>query len=813
MNESTSGHRMRPLVRVLRPGALLGALALLAIGCGGGEDPAAPAAANAPAPGEPAAQTASEGAAPAPVQAEVCGGYRFTCLLRAAGDVLCSGLNASGQLGDGTGRESRAFVAVSGIADAIDLGCGKGHACAVLRSGEVRCWGENTDGQLGNGGSASTLVPVAVAGISDAVQVEGGSAFSCARRRGGEVSCWGEGSRGNLGSGAREDSPSPVQVAMLDDAIDISLGSNFACAARESGEAVCWGAGSSGQLGRGEGGDRDSERPVPALGLEGVTRIAAGTSHVCAIAGEQTFCWGNNRSKQLGQGEEAEPPEALAPIEVAAAAGLRAISSGDAQTCGIKADGTGICWGSSTLGRAYVRDAPRHSPGAIDDLANLTSLMVQGNHGCALQEGTNLLCWGFNMHGEHAMDDVSNSAKSAPRLCAEDIAAIEPAPSSVPTFAPGAATEEAIRGHLAFGESHACGVLADGRVRCFGSNSRGQLGIGNTAAQPSDGGLAVVGISDAVQVAAALSRTCVRRRGGEVACFGDYWNSAAELELGASLPQPIAGITDATDLIMGGDVSCVRHADGGYSCWGSNFSGQLGNGGTESDATPSRVSIGEELEGLALAGTTSCAIRAGKALCWGSGSNGLLGDEELRRSLEPMEIPRLSGVTQLSGYGGTMCAIHRGGKVSCWGSNSRGLLGQEDRDGKSAIPVEIRGIRNAEELRIGKSTACAIVRGGEAFCWGANGAGQTGHGETEPTYVTTAWNVLHPEGSPAAAFGPYAMMGCGDGFCCGLHQSGEISCQGNTPLRGETGLFGLGGRRSASPIPAAGISLPAIAAE
>ncbi len=90
------------------------------------------------------------------------GGYH-TCVRRASGAVVCWGLNEHGELGDGTtSHSSCAFglapvdcsytpVVVSGLADAVDLSAGWGHACARRASGAVVCWGLNVYGQLGDG--------------------------------------------------------------------------------------------------------------------------------------------------------------------------------------------------------------------------------------------------------------------------------------------------------------------------------------------------------------------------------------------------------------------------------------------------------------------------------------------------------------------------------------------------------------------------------------------------------------------------------------------------------------------------------------
>jgi alpha-tubulin suppressor-like RCC1 family protein len=69
-----------------------------------------------------------------------------------------------------------------------------------------------------------------------------------------------------------------------------------------SGGAVkCWGDNGNGRLGDGTFINRRS--PTDAPGLSGVTALAAGIEHTCAlISGGAVKCWGNNEEGQLGDG-------------------------------------------------------------------------------------------------------------------------------------------------------------------------------------------------------------------------------------------------------------------------------------------------------------------------------------------------------------------------------------------------------------------------------------------------------------------------------------------------------------------------------
>jgi alpha-tubulin suppressor-like RCC1 family protein len=67
--------------------------------------------------------------------------------------------------------------------------------------------------------------------------------------------------------------------------------------------------------------------------------------------------------------------------------------------------------------------------------------------------------------------------------------------------------------------------------------------------------------------------------------------------------------------------------DGAAYCWGQNLRGQLGDGTTESRATPVRVSGEQRFRTLEAGGAITCGNGTdGNEYCWGHNQNGQLGD-------------------------------------------------------------------------------------------------------------------------------------------------------------------------------------------
>jgi alpha-tubulin suppressor-like RCC1 family protein len=92
--------------------------------------------------------------------------------------------------------------------------------------------------------------------------------------------------------------------------------------------------------------------PVPVAGLGGVTTLAAGSTHTCALLDNGTVrCWGN---AILGQSGTATPANAFTidvPTTVAGVAGATSVVAGDNFTCALVTGGSVKCWGENTSGQ------------------------------------------------------------------------------------------------------------------------------------------------------------------------------------------------------------------------------------------------------------------------------------------------------------------------------------------------------------------------------------------------------------------------------------------------------------------------------
>ena len=197
------------------------------------------------------------------------------------------------------------------------LSAGWLHTCAVMDAGGLKCWGRNTYGQLGDNTQTHRNTPLGVVGLTGGVlQVAGGQAHTCAVTTSGAAKCWGLGTSGQLGNRSAAGSFIPSDVYDMSVGVTaIAAGKNHNCAV--VGRAIkCWGGNPGGELGDGSTGNTRLA-PVSVVGLSGVvSSLAAGGDHTCAVVDGAAKCWGWNYYGQIGDGSTVQKN---APVAVSGA--------------------------------------------------------------------------------------------------------------------------------------------------------------------------------------------------------------------------------------------------------------------------------------------------------------------------------------------------------------------------------------------------------------------------------------------------------------------------------------------------------------
>ena len=358
---------------------------------------------------------------PAPNWAVVAGHYH-TCALRNNYSVSCWGLNDVGELGNGSTVNSSAPVP-TGLSGVASLSAGADHTCAVMQNGgSVYCWGGNYNGQLGTGNTANSTVPMAVPGLSQVVSIGAGGYRTCAVLQSGQVECWGDGSSNGLGDGTNTSSSIPVQVLGITDAVSVSAGYGFSCAVLQSGNVQCWGDNLYGQLG--DGGAQPSSLPVTVSGVTQVASVSAGDYHACAAlktdasgAGGGVYCWGDDHSGELGSGDTSVNP--LTPVAVMLDAsntlsGVTWIAAGSAHSCAVTndADHSLYCWGDNAYGQLGDGTTNLHDYATKVYGKNFAAVSAGFDHTCALYNignTGNTACWGADYDGQLGNRSLNDS--------------------------------------------------------------------------------------------------------------------------------------------------------------------------------------------------------------------------------------------------------------------------------------------------------------------------------------------------------------------------------------------------------------------
>lgn len=322
------------------------------------------------------------------------------------------------------------------------------------------------------------------------------------------------------------------------------------------------------------------------------------------------------------------------------------------------------------------------------------------------------------------------------------------------------------------GQYSACALYDEGSVKCWGSNSNGQLGIGSTASI------------------------------GDVTTEVGGANEFVNLGTGRTASSISVGLFHACALL---DNSTIK-------CWGNGLYGQLGQGNTNSIGDAANE-MGDNLASISLGtgrtatavfayGYTTCAkLDNGDLKCWGRNTTGMLGLGDIaNRGDGPNEmgdnLPAVSlgtGRTASKVDGGLdfSCAMLDNGSVKCWGNNQRAQLGKDNsihlgdnanEMGDNLTAINIGAGRTATDISAGYQFVCVKRDNNTQICWGRNGDGQCGVGRSvgqEQDIGDTAGEMAGLAGVDfGAGFGTLSKIWVFGLSACSMDTSNVVKCWG-----------------------------------
>ena len=386
----------------------------------------------------------------------------------------------------------------------------------------------------------------------------------------------------------------------------------------------------------------------------------------------------------------------VAPLRVGAATDWTAIVADFEYSCGLRGAGALYCWGSNGSGK--VGDGTttdRSAPVRIGIAEGWHDLALADFVTCGLRGEDGVYCWGAQQDGRMVSQELGNAAPEEVTLrsTADDAGA------------PLAITQ------IVVADAHSCVRTHEGRVYCLG-------GVAERLGAPGD----------------PVGRDRASKDMGV----------AVPIDLSAFDPAPVFRRLEA-----GSKHTCGLTTDGQVVCWGVNEWGQVGSGSTAPLVErPTLVDLGALGEDVRVArlemGTFhTCALTEDdRAVCWGANFCGCLGVGDSRPRLAPVAVDasRVGGSGRFralsAGYNAT-CGVSLEGLLYCWGQCSH--ESRTDLTDPEALPCLLpRAVRGpggerawpVREVSVGTGHACAVATDGSLWCWGQNGQGQCGIGQT-----------------------------------------------------------------------------------
>lgn len=598
----------------------------------------------------------------------------------------------------------------------------------------------------------------------------------------------------------------------------VRSGGNTTCMIDSGGRVYCWGSNTHGQL----GGANGSSANVPAYldtpaavaipeGAGPAVDLAVGERHACAVfASGSIACWGDNAEKQLGSrsaSSVASKPDYVIletpmphPLD-----NIIAVTAGHAHTCVLTGTGEVLCWGANGKNQVSSATTPQQEIPVMVSLGQppgrAVALAAGGSHTCAANQVGEVLCWGANERGQ------AGAPGMPPAL----------PPSTVPT--PLKLENVGGVAALVAGDLHTCALQADGAVKCWGDNTKAQVGIPESnewTANPSQpGGMTWANVA----ITAGGSHTCVVAHNG----LGMCWGGNHAKQLGRSTdplhysPQPadVVGISAGLlNMAAGKQHTCAVMAHGELSCWGDNTAGQLGNAGTPGDM-PSTAYLPEQQHSafdLTAGSQHTCGLSAnGSVYCWGSYLDDKLGFTIFEDTYQAGQVSfppdsAADAVVQLAAGLNHTCKIAGSRATYCWGSNSHLQLGSSN--GMPGMPTQVLKpddtALEAHRLGAGPSDhTCAIDGSGSLWCWGDNTHWQLGNNDS----------LNNGPIQNQLAAGAAQRVCTGTGHTCAVVDSGAVLCWGDN--RGQQLTPAVSGEKSSVPIEikAAAGTVPLLAKE
>jgi alpha-tubulin suppressor-like RCC1 family protein len=591
--------------------------------------------------------------------------------------------------------------------------------------------------------------------LTHAVATHGEQAWAgvgCGISNAGALYCW-----GYLPNLVTRDPAPATQVTSQTDWIVVALGGwfgdfdggRFMCALRANGDRWCAGDNRLGELGTAMPIGTNTPITMPTYIDGGWARLSVGGTNVCGIKRDGTLlCWGAMGEPNNPDVEIVYTPTAPYPnerwLDVAASARF---------TCAVHADRALVCWGTQT----YDDTARDWASVSVDH---------DGANTCAIKLDGTLWCFGNNTVGQ-----------------------LDPATAPGPVAAPIQIGTDSDWAVVRPGGDHICGLKAGGALSCWGLNTSGQFGVAPNMTNILATTPIVVPGNTWSALTTGFRHTCGRASTGEMMCWGERRVGLQDPPTQLHVPLRVGSASDWVDVAP---TEVARKADGSVHKW--NLTGWLVL--TATSKFPVHAADPMQISSTAIAGTLAdsndacfvglddaaychdgppaagslptvapfssarqpgtwkhidggsrlrCGIDLADALkCWG---HGVLGNGTIGESSTPVEVSGGGAWLRVATTGRSSCGIHTDGSLWCWGDNTSGEVGVGTTTAQYLAPVRVGTASDWTSIGLAGARVCGLRGAGSLWCWGGAGYSGVGDGTTmlrrAPTQIGTAtWSMV-----------------------------------------------------------------------
>lgn len=361
----------------------------------------------------------------------------------------------------------------------------------------------------------------------------------------------------------------------------------------------------------------------PSLGVF----VDAGDAHTCAARFGILYCWGANVDGRLGLGDTTDRN---APVRVGFDADWLTVATGVAHTCALKQDGSVWCFGANTVGQlGQGNTAPSNVPRRVPLPGKALQLSSEANTACVVLEDGALYCWGRNWEGNIGLNDTH---------------------PGVDQLSPVRSGEQSDWRVVGTGDGHTCAIRGAGLLFGWGRNTAANLGLGQTNDQQRRSATQIGLDEDWLSVVSGQDSSCGIRgphdaaMNGELFCWGG--NSFGNLGLGDTTQRLVPTAVAAERLWSRVSIDtfhgCGIDSEQNLYCWGRGIEGQLGTGDNAERLSPELIAAG--FSQVVVGRMSSCAVTLetdAAVLCTGENEAGQLGlaDNVRRNTFTRVRFP------------------------------------------------------------------------------------------------------------------------------------------------------------------------------